>query len=51
MSWRRSSTGSDGPVSRTPGVSPVVLRPSRGRRLAKLVANLALADLVGEAAR
>ena len=33
------------------GVSPVVLRPSRGRRLAKLVANLALADLVGEAAR
>jgi len=33
------------------GVSPVVLRPSRGRRLAKLVANLALADLVGEVAR
>jgi len=33
------------------GVSPVVLRPSRGRRLAKLAANLALADLVGEAAR
>ena len=33
------------------GVIPVVLRPSRGRRLAKLVANLALADLVGEAAR
>ena len=33
------------------GVSPVVLRPSRGRRLAKLVANLALADLLGEAAR
>ena len=28
-----------------------VLHPSRGRRLAKLVANLALADLVGEAAR
>ena len=33
------------------GVSFVVLRPSRGRRLAKLAANLALADLVGEAAR
>ena len=33
------------------GVSPVVLRLSRGRRLAKVVANLALADLVGEAAR
>ena len=33
------------------GVSPVVLRLSRGRRLAKLVANLALADLIGEAAR
>ncbi|MHB1930103.1 MAG: recombinase family protein [Acidimicrobiales bacterium] len=33
------------------GAIPVVLRPSRGRRLAKLVANLALADLVGEAAR
>ena len=33
------------------GVAVVVLRPSRGRRLAKLVANLALADLVGEAAR
>ena len=33
------------------GVGVVVLRPSRGRRLAKLAANLALADLVGEAAR
>ena len=33
------------------GVGVVVLRPSRGHRLAKLVANLALADLVGEAAR
>ena len=33
------------------GVGVVVLRPSRARRLAKLVANLALADLVGEAAR
>ena len=33
------------------GVGVVVLRPSRGRRLAKLVANLALADLIGEAAR
>ena len=33
------------------GVDVVVLRPSRGRRLAKLVANLALADLLGEAAR
>ena len=33
------------------GAGVVVLRPSRGRRLAKLVANLALADLVGEAAR
>ena len=33
------------------GVGVVVLLPSRGRRLAKLAANLALADLVGEAAR
>ena len=33
------------------GVDVVVLRPSRGHRLAKLVANLALADLIGEAAR
>ena len=33
------------------GVDVVVLRPSRARRLAKLVANLALADLLGEAAR
>jgi len=33
------------------GVGVVVLRPSRGHRLAKLVANLALADLAGEAAR
>ncbi|MDA8062334.1 MAG: recombinase family protein [Actinomycetota bacterium] len=33
------------------GVEVVVARPSRGRRLAKLVANLALADLVSEAAR
>jgi len=33
------------------GAGVVVLRPSRGHRLAKLVANLALADLVGEAAR
>ena len=33
------------------GVAVVVLRPSQGRRLATLVANLALADLIGEAAR
>ena len=33
------------------GVAVVVLRPAAGRRLARLVANLALADLVGEAAR
>ena len=33
------------------GVAVVVLRPSRARRLAKLAANLALADLVGEAVR
>ena len=33
------------------GVRVVVLRPSAGRRVARLVANLALADLVGEAAR
>ncbi|MDA8314441.1 MAG: recombinase family protein [Actinomycetota bacterium] len=33
------------------GVAVVVLLPSRARRLAKLVANLALADLVGEAGR
>ena len=32
-------------------VTTVVLRPSAGRRLAKLVANLALADLIGEAVR
>lgn len=31
-------------------VQAVVLRPRRRRRLAKLVANLALADLIGEAA-
>jgi len=33
------------------GVRVVVLRPTAGRRFARLVANLALADLVGEAAR
>jgi hypothetical protein len=33
------------------GVRGVVVRPAAGRRLARLVANLALADLVGEAAR
>ena len=33
------------------GVRVVVLRPSAARRVARLVANLALADLVGEAAR
>lgn len=33
------------------GVRTVVLRPSGARRLARLVASLALADLVGEAAR
>jgi DNA invertase Pin-like site-specific DNA recombinase len=32
------------------GVQVVVLRPSGGRRLARLVANLALADAVGTAA-
>jgi DNA invertase Pin-like site-specific DNA recombinase len=31
------------------GVRTVVLRPSTGRRFAKLVANLALADLIGQA--
>jgi len=31
------------------GVTTVVLRPSAGRRFAKMVANLALADLIGEA--
>ena len=31
------------------GVRVVVLRPAGARRLARLVANLALADLVGEA--
>ena len=31
------------------GVTTVVLRPSPGRRFAKMVANLALADLIGEA--
>jgi hypothetical protein len=33
------------------GVRTVVLRPPVGRRIAKLVANVALADLIGEAAR
>jgi hypothetical protein len=33
------------------GVRVVVLRPSAGRRFARMVANLALADIVGEAAR
>lgn len=33
------------------GVQTVVLRPPAGRRLARLVANLALADAVGSAAR
>ena len=33
------------------GVRVVVLRPTAGRRFARLVANLALADLVGEATR
>lgn len=32
------------------GVQTVVLRPSRGRRLTRLVANLALADAIGTAA-
>jgi hypothetical protein len=29
----------------------MVLRPSAGRRFARLVANLALADVIGQAAR
>ena len=33
------------------GVTTVVLRPSAGRRFAKMVANLALAGLIGEAVR
>jgi len=33
------------------GVHTVVLRPSGGRRLARLVANFALADLIGTTAR
>ncbi|HEY1829814.1 MAG TPA: recombinase family protein [Acidimicrobiales bacterium] len=33
------------------GVRVVVLQPSAGRRFARLVANVALADLIGEAAR
>ena len=33
------------------GVTTVVLRPSAGRCFAKMVANLALADLIGEAVR
>ena len=33
------------------GVRVVVLRPAAGRRFARLVANLALADLVGASAR
>jgi DNA invertase Pin-like site-specific DNA recombinase len=33
------------------GVRVVVLRPSTGQRFARRVANLALADMIGEAAR
>jgi DNA invertase Pin-like site-specific DNA recombinase len=33
------------------GVRVMVLRPLAGRRFARLVANLALADVIGEAAR
>jgi len=33
------------------GVRVVVLRPSTGRRFALMVANLALADVIGDAAR
>ena len=33
------------------GVRVVVVRPSPGRGLARMVANLALADMIGEAAR
>jgi DNA invertase Pin-like site-specific DNA recombinase len=33
------------------GVRVVVLRPSAGRRFARMVANLAMADVIGEAAR
>ena len=33
------------------GVRVVVMRPSTGRRFARMVANLALADMIGEAAR
>jgi DNA invertase Pin-like site-specific DNA recombinase len=33
------------------GVRVVVLRPSTGRRLARMVANLALADVIASAAR
>jgi hypothetical protein len=33
------------------GVNVVVFGPSAGRRLARLLANLAFADLIGEAAR
>jgi Resolvase, N terminal domain len=33
------------------GVRVVVLRPSTGRRFARMVANLALADVIGEGAR
>lgn len=33
------------------GVRVVVLGPSAGRRVARMIANLALADLIGEAAR
>ena len=33
------------------GIRVVVLRPSAGRRFARLVANVALADMIGEVAR
>ncbi len=36
---------------RRAGVGVVVMHPSRGHRLAKLVANLAFADLIGDIAR
>jgi len=36
---------------RRAGVGVVVMHPSRGHRLAELVADLALADLIGDAAR
>ena len=47
LSPNRRGAGRAARPTGCPGVRAVVLRPSAGRRLARLVANLALADLIG----